>query len=68
MVWINGQAVEAEGKRLSEVVEAVCGQRGISPEAVAVMLNDEIWPKGRWPDRPLAVGDVVEVVAMMQGG
>ncbi|RIH88687.1 sulfur carrier protein ThiS [Calidithermus roseus] len=68
MVWINGKAVEAEGKSLSEVVEAVCGQRGISLEAVAVMLNDEIWVKGRWPARPLAAGDVVEVVAVMQGG
>ncbi|PZA08132.1 MULTISPECIES: sulfur carrier protein ThiS [unclassified Meiothermus] len=68
MVWINGKAVEAEGKSLGEVVEAVCRQRGISPEAVAVMLNDEVWVKGRWPDRPLVAGDVVEVVAMMQGG
>ncbi|WP_276955015.1 sulfur carrier protein ThiS [Allomeiothermus silvanus] len=68
MVWINGKAVEAEGKSLGEVVEAVCRQRGVSPEAVAVLLNDEIWGKGRWPDRLLVTGDVVEVVAMMQGG
>ncbi|RIH88908.1 thiamine biosynthesis protein ThiS [Calidithermus terrae] len=68
MVWINGKAVEAEGRSLREVVEAVCSQRGISPDTVAVMLNDEIWVKGRWPARPLAAGDVVEVVAVIQGG
>lgn len=68
MVWINGQAVEAEGKRLSEVVVGVCSQRGISPEAVAVMLNEEVWARGHWPDRVLSEGDVVEIVAMMQGG
>jgi sulfur carrier protein len=68
MVWINGQPVEAEGKSLSQVVEELCSQQGISPDAVAVLLNDEIWVKGRWPARPLAAGDVVEIVAMMQGG
>lgn len=68
MVWINGKAVEAEGKSLSEVVEALCSQRGVSPDSVAVLLNDEIWVKARWPARHLAAGDVVEIVAMMQGG
>lgn len=68
MIWINGQAVEAEGKRLSEVVVEVCSQRGISPDTVAVMLNEKVWAKGHWPDRVLSEGDVVEIVAMMQGG
>lgn len=31
MIWINGQAVEAEGKSLSEVVLELCSQQGISP-------------------------------------
>ncbi|ADD28797.1 sulfur carrier protein ThiS [Meiothermus ruber] len=68
MVWINGRAVEAEGKSLGEMVEAVCRQQGVNPEAVVVLLNEEIWSKGRWPDRTLVAGDVVEIVTLMQGG
>ncbi|AWR86188.1 sulfur carrier protein ThiS [Meiothermus taiwanensis] len=68
MVWINGRAVEAEGKSLGEMVEAVCRQQGVNPEAVVVLLNEEIWGKGRWPDRTLVTGDVVEIVTLMQGG
>lgn len=68
MVWINGRAVEAEGRSLGEMVEAVCRQQGVNPEAVVVLLNEEIWSKGRWPDRTLVAGDVVEIVTLMQGG
>jgi len=60
--------VEAEGKSLGEMVEAVCRQQGVNPEAVVVLLNEEIWSKGRWPDRTLVAGDVVEIVTLMQGG
>lgn len=68
MVWINGRAVEAEGRSLGEMVEAVCRQQGVNPEVVVVLLNEEIWSKGRWPDRTLVAGDVVEIVTLMQGG
>lgn len=68
MVWINGKAVEAEGERLSQAVEALCAQQGIDPQAVAVLLNGEVWTQDRWPERLLTEGDVVEVVTLMQGG
>ncbi len=40
----------------------------MEPERVAVLLNEEAFPGHALPERPLEEGDVVEVVALMQGG
>lgn len=40
----------------------------VDARAVAVMVGDEVYRPGRIPDVPLAEGDVIEVVSMMQGG
>lgn len=53
-----------EGKNLREVLEAM----GVELERVAVLLNEEAFLGLEVPDRPLRDGDVVEVVALMQGG
>lgn len=41
---------------------------GIREEMVAVQRNDEIIPRGRLGDIPLAEGDKIEIVHMVGGG
>ena len=64
MVWLNGEPRPLEGKTLKEVLEEI----GVELKVVAVLLNEEAFLGLEVPDRPLRDGDVVEVVALMQGG
>ena len=64
MVWLNGEPRPLEGKTLKEVLE----EMGVELKGVAVLLNEEAFLGLEVPDRPLRDGDVVEVVALMQGG
>ena len=64
MVWLNGEPRPLEGKTLKEVLE----EMGVELEGGAVLLNEEAFLGLEVPDRPLRDGDVVEVVALMQGG
>ena len=64
MVWLNGEPRPLEGRTLKEVLEEL----GVELERVAVLLNEEAFLGLEVPDRPLRDGDVVEVVALMQGG
>ena len=64
MVWLNGEPRPLEGKTLKEVLEDMGGELN----GVAVLLNEEAFLGLEVPDRPLRDGDVVEVVALMQGG
>ena len=64
MVWLNGEPRPLEGKTLKEVLE----EMGVELKGVAVLLNEEAFLGLEVPDRPLRDGDVVEVVARMQGG
>ena len=64
MVWLNGEPRPLEGKTLKEVLE----EMGVELTGVAVLLNEEAFLGLEVPDRPLRDGDVVEVVALMQGG
>lgn len=40
----------------------------IDPQVVVVMHGDRIHRGNSIPDTPLAAGDVIEIVTMMQGG
>lgn len=64
MVWLNGEPKPLEGKTLKEVLE----EMGVELKGIAVLLNEEAFLGLEVPDRPLRDGDVVEVVALMQGG
>jgi len=64
MVWLNGEPRPLEGKTLKEVLE----EMGVELKGVADLLNEEAFLGLEVPDRPLRDGDVVEVVALMQGG
>jgi sulfur carrier protein len=64
MVWLNGEARPLEGRDLREVLEEL----GVELERVAVLVNEEAFPGQELPPYVLKEGDVVEVVALMQGG
>jgi sulfur carrier protein len=66
-VALNGEPAElAEGASVSEAVTAA----GIEPDrrGIAVAVNGEVVPRGRWQATVLAEGQSVEVVEAMQGG
>ncbi|MCS7219018.1 MAG: sulfur carrier protein ThiS [Thermus sp.] len=64
MVWLNGEAKPLEGRELREVL----AEMGVDLGRVAVLLNEEAYSGQQLPPHVLREGDVVEVVALMQGG
>jgi sulfur carrier protein len=66
-VTINGEAREVgAGATVASVVEML----DVTPGArgVAVALDSEVVPRGRWAHTQLSEGSMVEVVAAIQGG
>ncbi|WP_261664967.1 thiamine phosphate synthase [Deinococcus sp. Marseille-Q6407] len=47
---------------------ALLHELDVDPARVAAAVNDDFYPAGSLPDRPLSPGDVVDVVQMMVGG
>jgi thiamine biosynthesis protein ThiS len=64
-VRLNG--VERE-YRPGLTLHALLNELGIDARKVVVMHGDAIYRAGEVPDAPVANGDVVEIVTMMQGG
>ena len=62
--------VNGEEKDISEglTVEGLLNKLGIGKERVAVELNLDIVPKGRFGDTILKNGDRVEIVSFVGGG
>ncbi|WGX95631.1 sulfur carrier protein ThiS [Nocardioides sp. L-11A] len=64
-ITCNGEPVAAA----ATVAELLAHRLGDPrPHGVAVAVNEEVVPRGDWPERRLADGDVVEVVTAVQGG
>ncbi|MCB9795534.1 MAG: sulfur carrier protein ThiS [Alphaproteobacteria bacterium] len=62
---VNGDAHDApEGASLAQLLR----QLGQPLEAVAVAVNLEVVPRGRYAERALAEGDRVEIVRAVGGG
>ncbi|HEX6058305.1 MAG TPA: thiamine phosphate synthase [Gemmatimonadaceae bacterium] len=49
-------------------LRALLEELGVDARKVVVMHGDEIHRAGRVPDAPVAPGDTIEIVTMMQGG
>lgn len=64
-VWINGDVKEI-GEGLT--VDGLLNKLEIGKERVAVELNLNIVPKGRFGDTILKDGDRVEIVSFVGGG
>ena len=54
--------------RAGLTLRALLDEVGVDTRAVVVMHGDEIHRAGRVPDAPVAEGDTIEIVTMMQGG
>jgi thiamine biosynthesis protein ThiS len=64
MVKINGEAVDAAGRTLSEYLAAA----GCNPQIIAVELNEEIVPKSQYDTAVIQDGDTIEIVNFVGGG
>jgi len=65
-IRLNGQSKEVAATTLDELL----GELGQEPgrKGIAVALNGEVVPRGKWHDTELASGDSVEIVGAVQGG
>ena len=67
MITVNGAASDLpDGARLVDVLDAL----GVEPgrRGVAIAIDGEVVPRGRWDDTSLPAGANVEVVQAIQGG
>jgi sulfur carrier protein len=71
-VIVNGERRELPADATVASVLELLGKDGGSPAAasrgVAVALDNEVVPRGRWSATPLREGARVEVLAAIQGG
>jgi sulfur carrier protein len=58
---LNGVPLDADAETLHDLI-------GPLPSGHAVAVNDEVVPRAQIARRPLADGDVVEVVTAVAGG
>jgi sulfur carrier protein len=66
-IVLNGEARElADAASVRDAV--VAAGTPADARGVAVALDGEVVPRGRWDDEPLAEGQRVEVVRAVQGG
>jgi sulfur carrier protein len=49
-------------------LEAVLKHLGYDPTAIAVAVEGEFVPRGQYPSKTLKKGQIVDIVAPMQGG
>lgn len=63
-VFVNGEPVTVEPRRLSDVLTAL----GYEFEKVAVAVNETFVPRRTWDSRVLETDDRLDVLAAIQGG
>jgi sulfur carrier protein len=66
-ILLNGESHDLRDG--ATVVDAVAASGAPeSHDGVAVAVDGEVVPRGRWSDQPLAEGQHVEVLTAVQGG
>jgi sulfur carrier protein len=65
-IRLNGEAREVAAATLTELLDEL----GIEVErrGIALALNGEVVPRGKWNETQLTVSDEVEIVGAVQGG
>ena len=64
-MYVNGQPYQyREGLTLHTLLDELA----LDQRKIVVMQGDDVFRAGRVPDAPVAEGDVIEIVQMMQGG
>ncbi len=64
VVTVNGERRETQASS----VAALLRELDYDGAHLAVAVNAEVVPRGRWADATLAAGDTVEVLTPRQGG
>lgn len=64
-IRVNGSSEPFAARTVAELLAA---RRIAEARGVAVAVNGEVVPSGRWAERMLAPGDEVEIVRPFQGG
>ena len=67
-IHINGEERSFPNPSSPFTLAALVESMGMKPDRVAVELNREIAPRGRWADTPLKDGDRLEIVHFVGGG
>lgn len=64
-IELNAAAHElADGTTVAALIESLTG----STRGTAVVVDDQVVPRGTWPDYPLRAGQRVELITAVQGG
>lgn len=63
-VTINGEAADIVAPDLS----ALLRELDYETQHVAIAVNHEVVPRGRWQETSLAAGDEIEIITPRQGG
>ena len=66
IITLNGDATDVPVDTSLEALLVRCGhevRRGL-----AIAMNGEVVPRGRWTEQRVSEGDVVELLAATQGG
>jgi len=64
-ISLNGQRVDNDAATLQELLQ----QRGFElTSAMACAVNQQFVPRAQWPQRELADGDRIDVIAPITGG
>ncbi len=65
-IRLNGEEREVPAATVAELVASL----GLDPRArgTAVAVNENVVPRARWEETPLAPGDAVEVIHAVGGG
>ena len=64
-IQVNGESEEVrDDVSLSGLLESL----GVNPNGIAVALNMEVVPRGKYGETPLREGDEVEIVRAVGGG
>jgi len=65
---VNGEERDFEDAPIPFTLAGLVEALGMKADRVAVELNREIVPRGRWPETQLNEGDRLEVVHFVGGG
>jgi len=65
-ILLNGQSKEVVAMTLAELLDELGQER--ARKGIALALNGEVVPRGRWAETLLTNGDTVEIVGAVQGG
>ena len=65
---INGQSRQLDGDQTRTVAELINFLNVEAERGVAVAVNDQVVPRGKWGEARVGDGDRIEIIRATQGG